>query len=181
MKEGFNLFGKKKEQPQQQQQEQPKKVEFRSKFYAQAGGQKFPIAVEGISNGYSVWEGGKLLGDFRQYSDQYANNFGTTEKNGQKILFYCVADNLQDSVGRPAYFTVATDVSNVSDEQIINDIKPQLKTLADNINKAGKQYAEHNGQHQPSINSAQVMSMMEAHMKKNKLIKEEIKRIKRLM
>ena len=179
MKEGFNLFGKKKEQPQQQQPEQ-QKVEFRSKFYAQAGGQKFPIAVEGISNGYSVWEGGKLLGDFRQYSDQYTNNFGTTEKNGQKILFYCVT-GLKDHVGRPAYFTVATDVSNVSDEQTINDIKQQLKTLADNINKAGKQYAENNGQHQPSINSAQVMSMMETHIRKNKLIKEEIKKIKRLM
>lgn len=179
MKEAFNLFGKKKEQPQQQQQ-QPQKVEFRSKFNAQADGQKFPIAVEGISNGYSVWEGGKLLGDFRQYSDQYANNFGTTEKNGQKILFYCVT-GLQDAVGRPAYFTVAIDISNVSNEQIINELKPQLKTLADNISKAGKQWAEYNNQRQPSINSTQVMSMMEVHIRKNKLLKEEIKKTKRLM
>jgi len=69
------------------------------------------ITIEGISQGYNIWKGNDPIGDIRQDMKGGGTGFKTLDKNGKTYTYYYNAD-LQDHVGRDAYFTISSSDPN---------------------------------------------------------------------
>jgi hypothetical protein len=99
----FDLFNKKEPIKPTPKPYKPSKPEYN------VGG--VSITIEGISQGYNVWKGNDPIGDIRQYMRGGGEGFKTLDKNGKTYTYYYNAD-LQDHVGRDAYFTISSPDPN---------------------------------------------------------------------